>query len=1556
MHSSWRCILVGTESLLIQCARILEERGHAIAAVVSRSAPVRKWASEAGLALVDRPRDLPSAGLGAFDYLFSITNLSVLPQAVLDLPARDAINFHDGPLPQYGGLNAPVWALLNGEPRHGITWHRMTAELDGGAVLATRDFPIDEGDTAFSLNAKCFSAGIESFEELVDGLAAGTIVPRPQPPGTRRMFTRRDRPAGACAIQWRQPADQIETLVRALDFGAYPNPVGKAKASLDGALILVEAVSIEDDESRFAPGTVVRVDPDRIVVATGGRDLALRRVSTLHGKALTIAEAAARYGLAPGVQFDVLPPAKLAALAEFSSALAAHEPYWRGRIESLDPLDIPLVERGRHPGRGTVAHAELAMPGPDVRNGAGAVLAAAIAYLGRLADKAVFDIGCSVPGMTAFHAGLEGWFAPQVPIRASIDLAAGMDAWQARLAESLREVRLRLGHAADLVARMPDRKAGTGEGVLLPVSVLIAERPEDVVRLPGSEMTIAIRSDGSLCRWIYDSGRFDAVTIETMQRGFLAFLSAAGSDPGRPLGELPLMAAAEQARAMRDWSGPEAAWRADACVHDLFAEQARRTPDRIAVTCRGASLSYGELDRRTNQLARYLQALGIGPDIPVGLFVDRSLDMIVALFGIQKAGGAYVPLDPRYPAERIGQMITDSGTKLIVTHSHLAGDLPVGSAQLVRIDADWPQVMNHPDDPIESGVGPANLAYVIYTSGSTGKPKGVMVEHRNVVNFFAGMDREIEPVEPAGTWLAVTSLSFDISVLELCWTLARGFHVVLATGSELTAAGAPAPRAMDFSLFYFAADADSEPGEKYRLLLNGAKFADQNGFAAVWTPERHFHAFGGLYPNPAVTGAAVAAVTSRVQIRGGSVIVPLHHPVRVAEEWSVVDNLSNGRAGIAFASGWQPNDFILRPETFLDRTGRLIRDMETVRGLWRGESRIFAGPMEKPVEVRILPRPVQPELPFWITSAGNIETFEVAGRAGAGILTHLLGQTVEELAEKLAAYRSARREAGHAGEGHVALMLHSFVGPDADEVRETIREPMIAYLRTATSLVKQYAWAFPAFKRRPGMVEDNGQSALDMLSQTDMDMLLAYVFDRYYEFSGLFGTPESCMAMVECVRAAGVDEIACLIDFGVPAEAVLAHLPYLDQLRRLASAGQRTGVDEPLPALMRRHGVTHLQCTPSMMRLLLADEQARAPLSALRHLMIGGEAFPPDLARELEGLVDGKVTNMYGPTETTIWSATHDLDGAEGAVPLGRPLANQHIYILDRRQQPVPSGVPGEIVIGGHGVVRGYLARPELTAERFIADPVRPDGRAYRTGDLGRRRPDGSLEFLGRLDHQVKIRGYRIELGEIEAALGDHAAVEEAAVVAREDVAGEKHLIAYVSPALSGETLADIRDCLKGRLPEFMVPAHIVPLARLPRTPNDKIDRNALPALEAAARIPSIERFVAPEGGMEERIAAIWCDILKLDQVGTRDNFFDLGGHSLLAVQMHRRLRVELGRDLPITDIFRFPTVQSLSAHLSGGDGAGDAAGEGISRAEGRRAALQRRLGTRAPAVLGKGG
>jgi natural product biosynthesis luciferase-like monooxygenase protein len=343
---------------------------------------------------------------------------------------------------------------------------------------------------------------------------------------------------------------------------------------------------------------------------------------------------------------------------------------------------------------------------------------------------------------------------------------------------------------------------------------------------------------------------------------------------------------------------------------------------------------------------------------------------------------------------------------------------------------------------------------------------------------------------------------------------------------------------MRFGLFYFADSGTGENGsERYDLLRTGAQFADSSGFTAIWTPERHFHSFGGLYPNPSVTGAALAAMTDQISIRAGSVVAPLHHPLRIAEEWSVVDNLSGGRAGISFASGWHPVDFALRPEAFADRKATLTSTVDLVRQLWRGEEVDINDGAGKPARVRIYPQPIQPELPVWITSSGSVETFRMAGAAGTGLLTHLLGQDLEALAPKIAEYRRSSAEASNGSHsGYVVLMIHAFLDDDRERARDVVREPLCAYLRSSFGLIA-------------GSLLGDQQIDPATISESVVDFLVRRSFDRYFDTSGLFGDLDMAKATVARLNAIGVDELACLIDFGVEAHLVLDGLSRLAVLR-----------------------------------------------------------------------------------------------------------------------------------------------------------------------------------------------------------------------------------------------------------------------------------------------------------------------------------------------------------------------------------------------------------------------
>ncbi|MBX3707316.1 MAG: LLM class flavin-dependent oxidoreductase [Pseudomonadales bacterium] len=1277
---------------------------------------------------------------------------------------------------------------------------------------------------------------------------------------------------------------------------------------------------------------------------------------------LVLGEVFGRYdALRQGVAFEAPP---CVAFREHVAHVRSHpatgaEAFWRERLAGFGaPNALPGRPTGAAPtGRGHVEKVLDRALSDQLRQAAdragvsmNTVLQGAWAVLlSGWSGDADIVFGATRSGRAssiADAANVVGCLINTLPVRVQVDPAAAVADWLLQLREQERAVRpfeqsalmevqgwSRIGPGQPLFDSLIVFDYESLDAQMKALGPAFADRRFRLVERTNYPLTLYVYAEASvILKLAYDEPRFDADLAARLVDGLVRVLEGMAVGIEDPVGQLSILTREDETNLLVRWNDTRVDYPADSCMHHAFEAQVARTPDAVAVAFRDRSITYDALNRRANRLAYYLMGLGVGPDVPVALCASRSIDLVVALFAIHKAGGCYLPLDPAYPRDRLAYMLEDSGAPVLITERQHEGLLPNRDVEVVLLD-DEAAFAGRPDRNPRSAARPDSLAYVIYTSGSTGKPKGVMIEHRNALNFFTGMDARI-PVRraadgTAGTWLAVTSLSFDISVLEIFWTLARGFRVVLHEDQQraATAATRPRPNAqkpVSFSLMYFAS-ADTAGEEKYRLLLEGARFADEHGFEAVWTPERHFHEFGGLYPNPSVVSAAIAAVTERVKLRSGSVVVPLHHPARIAEEWAIVDNLSNGRVGISFASGWQPRDFVLAPEAFETARTGMMDAIRKVQRLWRGESVAFPGPRGETFEVRTTPRPVQAELPIWLTAAGSPETFRAAGAAGAGILTHLLGQTFAELVDKIGAYREAWRAAGHPGLGHVTLMLHTFVGDDSDSVHELVRRPMMNYLGSSLGLVKGFAETWTAFKKR----SDGSTSVdvdLDSLSPEEMEGLLEYSFERYYESSGLFGDVERCLDIVDRIKGLGVDEIACLIDFGVDESRTLEHLAHLNRVRELAQppilAG--AGADGSVAEQIAAFGVTHLQCTPSLASMLVQDPAAADALARLEVMMVGGEALPIALVGELRRAGVGTLLNMYGPTETTIWSSVHEVGDEHDSVPIGKPIANTTLYVLDGQRRLVPPGVPGELYIGGAGVVRGYLNRPELTGERFVADPFAgvAGARMYRTGDLARWRTDGVLDFLGRIDHQVKIRGHRIELGEIEAALAEHPDIRECVVIPREDTPGDVRLVGYIIP-VDGTRVPEaqtLRQHLRAQLPEAMVPGHFVTMEQFPLTPNRKIDRKALPAPDSGRGHsgPTVVASTTPVSETERAIAGVWREVLGLVSVGLEDNFFDLGGHSLLAVKAHRRLAEVLQKPVAITDLFRFPTVRTLAEHLTG--------------------------------------
>ncbi len=777
-------------------------------------------------------------------------------------------------------------------------------------------------------------------------------------------------------------------------------------------------------------------------------------------------------------------------------------------------------------------------------------------YAGR--DDVVF--GSLVSGRNPALDGAElmiGLFVNSLPIRTRVPAAGELLPWMVSLQTtqlemqqydycSLTDVHRWSGlpqgepffDTTVVFENWQQRSASTdGDGEPHVREVRVLERdvagPLMLIVAPGERMTLVLR---------YDPQRFYPETMERMLANYQTILEGIAADPNRQVGEIPYLSESERHRLTSDLNQTEAEYKKDACVHDLIQAQARRSPTEIAVRCGDRSLTYRELESRSNQMAHYLGQVGVkGKDL-VAIHMDRSLEMMVALLGTWKAGAAYVPLDPAYPQRRIAYMLRDAGNPLTLTQSDLASELPAaGDLRTVCVDQEWPRIAECEARDPNLGTDPEHLAYIIYTSGSTGEPKGVQIPHRAVVNLFASMTR-MPGLEQTDTVLGLTTLSFDISVVELFLPLTVG-------------------------------------------------------------------------------------------------------------------------------------------------------------------------------------------------------------------------------------------------------------------------------------------------------------ATLELVSRED---------------------------------------------------AVDVH--------RLISK-------------INESGVTVIQATPATWQMLVESGWEGAPNLKL---ISGGDLLPRDLAAELLPRC-GSLWNLYGPTETTIWSTHSRVDRVQGAVPIGRPFANTQCYILDDHMDLVPQGVPGELYIGGDGLACGYRNRPEITRERFVGNPFRDSSASmlYRTGDLVRHLPDGSLDILGRIDHQVKIRGFRIELGEIESVLARHPEIAEAVVVAREDRPGDKLLVAYIVPATdSPPTIGDLREFVAASLPDYMIPAAFVCLDAFPLTPNRKIDRKALPAPEGQ-QLSSSKAFVAPRNERERVLASIWEDVLAVDNIGVDDNFFELGGHSLLATRLVTRVRSKMRLTLPLRQVFETPTIAGLAAYLA---------------------------------------
>ena len=820
-----RAVIIGEGSLPLQCGEILLSQGHAIVAIVTQDRALQTWAQQrqtpvytTAAALTDLLETSP------VDYLFSVSNPQIIPPAILALPRRGAINYHDAPLPRYAGAYATSWAILQGETQHGVTWHRMTEEVDGGDILKQRLVTIEPGDTAFTLNGKCYEAAIQTFADLLDDLAHDRPAPMPQNPANRSYFARYRRPVAGAVIDWRQPAETIDALCRGLTFGPYPNPLAAPKIALGDDYFVVAGLELGEAASA-PPGAILSLMPERMTIATATRSVVIKKLLTLDGAAQAIGDLAERYQLQAGTLLPTLTPALAAHLTTQSSKFARHEAFWLDRLRTLTLLDLPYrrpapvadapvlarseIARPAFPGAGqsgkarseTGQNGELftdkhfALPvGAETLAGLERqgwrppefLVALFALYLGRINRAASFDLAFTPTTLAAATQESAAFFAAQVPLHIELDAQASFTQFYQTLTAEMALVRQKESYARDLVVRQPGLH-GSAAIRLWPqsaIAVLETATPASLQPARSAPLTLAFSPQGAASLH-FEPALIEDAAVARMIGHLQTLMAAVIAEPTAPLAALPLLTAAERQQLLVDWNDTATDYPADRCIHHLFEAQAARTPDAVAVVSDTVSpLTYRELDEQANQLAHYLQALGVGPDLPVAVCLERSSAMVVSFLAVLKAGGAYLPLDSAYPPDRLAFMLRDANAPVLLTQQSLLPALPEHGAKIVCLETAWPQVMTGPRSAPASAVTADHLAYIIYTSGSTGRPKGVLLEHRGLCNMTQAQIRRFG-LQPGHRLLQFVSPGFDVAVSDLVTTLCSGATLVMAGQARL---------------------------------------------------------------------------------------------------------------------------------------------------------------------------------------------------------------------------------------------------------------------------------------------------------------------------------------------------------------------------------------------------------------------------------------------------------------------------------------------------------------------------------------------------------------------------------------------------------------------------------------------------------------------------------------------------------------------------------------------------------------------------------------------------
>jgi amino acid adenylation domain-containing protein len=770
------CFVIGNGVVPLKCLEILSQAGHQILGVYATDGSLQTWANSTGVQHADSRQDFREHLLSTeYDYLFSINNGWIIPADVIARATQATINYHDSPLPKYAGLHATSWALLHGETQHAISWHEVVLDIDAGRIFKQKTVPIEPDDTAFSLNTRCFEAAVTAFAELVEELGENRVAPFAQDLSQRSYFGPDDRPPSACLLSFVTPTRDLCNLVRSLDFGHVLNPLGLAKLWLPGGVIAVGAaspMSATGGMSGGLPGEVLSVTSEGLCVATADGAICLSRFTTLRGQPISIDQLQVHYGVEPGAVLPALAAEVRDQITQHNATLGRRERTWVKHLLELTPYQHPYLqnESASHVFERSLIRYPLATPPIQPHT----VLAMFAAYCARLSTETEFDLALQTPTQQNLVREL---FASQVPLRVQHCAGESFTQFQTRFEASLERTTQRGSYGLDIFARYPELRHHPVLSTV-PVAIVLATSPDELDdQSLHAEIVLVAYEDGSQPELVHYGALDDAQSLAILQQ-LQSLMQSVLEAPEQPLQSLPLLSAAQLHQVLVDWNQTAKPYPREYCIHELFTEQAQRTPDAPAVVFGDTQLSYQELDQRSNQLAQWLRKLEIQPDDLIALCVPRSVELIVGLLGILKAGGAYVPIDPTYPAERITYLIEESEVQTVVTLGQLRQTLFMDLENVICLDDHSEILARFSPEPFASNVQPENLAYVIYTSGSTGKPKGVEICHRSLINHswaiadnygLGGGDRMLQSA----------SISFDVAGEQIYPALFRGATVVI---------------------------------------------------------------------------------------------------------------------------------------------------------------------------------------------------------------------------------------------------------------------------------------------------------------------------------------------------------------------------------------------------------------------------------------------------------------------------------------------------------------------------------------------------------------------------------------------------------------------------------------------------------------------------------------------------------------------------------------------------------------------------------------------------------